>query len=93
VLERTSALDKDEIALVLAEATGRRIGAIRQLRWEDVSYGRADITWRADADTIGMLWVIPLTTTLVAELRHFQKKLGAEQTRRRIAASAIPRGV
>jgi integrase len=68
---------KTELALVLAEATGRRIGAIRQLRWEDVNYERVDITWRADADKIGMLWVIPLTTVLVGELRHFQKQLGA----------------
>jgi integrase len=36
-----------ELALVLAEATGRRIGAIRQLRWEDINYAKPDVTWRA----------------------------------------------
>jgi integrase len=33
-----------ELALVLAEATGRRIGAIRQLRWEDIDYASPAIT-------------------------------------------------
>ncbi len=29
---------KLDIALVLAEATGRRLGSIRQLRWDDWNY-------------------------------------------------------
>jgi integrase len=65
-----------ELALVLAEATGRRIGAIRQLRWEDIDYATPAITWRADADKMGILWTIDLAASLVAELRHFQARLG-----------------
>ena len=64
-----------ELALVLAEATGRRIGAIRQLRWEDVDYASPAITWRADADKMGVLWTIDLSASLVAELRQFQARL------------------
>ncbi len=65
-----------ELALVLAEATGRRIGAIRQLRWEDIDYAAPAITWRADADKMGVLWTIDLSPPLVAELRRFQARLG-----------------
>jgi integrase len=50
-----------ELALVLAEATGRRIGAIQQLRWEDIGYAAPAITWRADADKMGVLWTIDLS--------------------------------
>jgi len=64
-----------ELALVLAESTGRRIGAIRQLRWEDIDYSMPAITWRADADKMGVLWTIDLSTALVAELRRFQTRL------------------
>lgn len=65
-----------ELALVLAEATGRRIGAIRQLRWEDIDYATPAITWRADADKMGVLWTIDLASPLVTELRRFQARLG-----------------
>ena len=65
-----------ELALVLVEATGRRIGAIRQLRWEDIDYATPAITWRADADKMGVLWTIDLSAALVAELRRFQARLG-----------------
>ena len=66
-----------ELALVLAEATGRRIGAIRQLRWEDIDYSTSAITWRADAEKMGVLWTIDLAAELVTELRRFQARLGA----------------
>jgi integrase len=39
-----------ELALVLAEATGRRLGSIRQLRWEDIDWTGGAIIWRAEAD-------------------------------------------
>lgn len=67
---------KVELALVLAEATGRRLGAIRQLRWEDVDFAHAEITWRADSDTKGVMWVVPLPDVLLEELREFQRRLG-----------------
>lgn len=39
-----------ELALVLAEATGRRIGSIRQLAWSDFDFEAARIRWRAETD-------------------------------------------
>jgi len=66
-----------ELALMLAEATGRRIGAIRQLRWEEIDYTRPAITWRADADKMGFLWTVDLPASLVADLRRFQTRLRA----------------
>ncbi len=34
---------KMELALVLAEATGRRLGSIRQLKWEDIDWPASTI--------------------------------------------------
>jgi hypothetical protein len=47
------------------------------LRWEDIDYATPAITWRADADKMGVLWTIDLSPALVAELRRFQSRLGA----------------
>ena len=56
-----------EFALVLAEATGRRLGSIRQLRWEDFDLERGVIRWRAEADKKGRDSEIPIAPTLVEE--------------------------
>ncbi len=44
---------KLEMTLVLAEATGRRLGSIRQLEWSDVDLNAETIHWRADTDKKG----------------------------------------
>ena len=56
------------LALVLAHETGHRIGAIRQLRWSDVSFERKTITWRATTDKLHFEHTTPLTTEAVAAL-------------------------
>lgn len=66
-----------ELALVLAEATGRRLGSIRQLRWEDIDFQRATIRWRAEADKKGREWVVPIPPRLLEELKQFRCRLGA----------------
>jgi integrase len=66
-----------ELALVLAEATGRRLGAVRQLKWEDVDFERKTIRWRAVADKKGKESVVPMPATLAGELRRLGAKLGA----------------
>jgi len=66
-----------ELALVLAEATGRRLGAVRQLKWEDVDFVRKTIRWRAAADKKGKETVVPIPATLAGELRRLGAKLGA----------------
>jgi integrase len=68
---------KMELALVLAEGTGRRLGAIRQLRWGDILWDRSSIRWRAEADKRRREWVVPAPDGLLGELRQFQRRLGA----------------
>ncbi len=66
---------KLELALVLAEATGRRLGAIRQLEWTDVDEEESEIMWRADSDKKGIEWHIPMSEELRDELRAFHALL------------------
>ena len=68
---------KMELALVLAEATGRRLGSIRQLRWEDVDFERGTIRWRAEFDKKGKEWVVPMPASFAEKLKQFRKRLGA----------------
>ncbi|HSU92217.1 MAG TPA: tyrosine-type recombinase/integrase [Gemmatimonadaceae bacterium] len=67
---------KMELALVLAEATGRRLGSIRQLKWDDIDWPASTIHWRAEADKKRREAVIPMPLPLAHELRHFQRRLG-----------------
>jgi integrase len=66
-----------ELALVLAEATGRRVGAIRGLRWSDIHEDPPEIRWRAEFDKRGREIVVPVPAVLAAELRRFQRRLKA----------------
>lgn len=66
-----------ELALVLAEATGRRLSSIRQLRWEDVDFAHHTIRWRAEHDKKGKEWVVPVPPALLTELKQFRLRLGA----------------
>lgn len=68
---------KMELALVFAEATGRRLGSIRQLRWEDIDFERRTIRWRAEFDKKGKEWVVPMPEAFAEELKQFRKRLGA----------------
>jgi integrase len=66
-----------ELALVLAEATGRRLSSIRQLRWEDIDLDTRTIQWRAEADKKGRDWTVPMPGALGQELREFRRRLRA----------------
>lgn len=68
---------KMELALVLAEATGRRLGSIRQLRWEDFDFEARTVRWRAEADKKRRESVVPLPAALADEIKDFQRRLGA----------------
>ena len=57
------------LALILAEGTGRRIGAIAKLRWEDVDVERGLITWRAENDKKGYESVVPVADDVLTALR------------------------
>ncbi len=66
-----------ELALVLAEATGARIGAISGLRWSDISFDPPEIKFRAEFDKRGRDRVVPIPDALAEELRDFKVKLAA----------------
>jgi len=66
-----------ELALVLAEATGARIGAIRGLRWSDIAFDPASIRFRAEFDKRGRERVVPIPDSAAEELRRFRVRLGA----------------
>ncbi len=66
-----------ELALVLVEATGRRIGAIRGLRWSDIRFDTPSIGWRAEFDERRRERVVPIPEPLAQALRAFQVRLGA----------------
>lgn len=58
-----------DMALVLAEATGRRLGSIRQLRWDDWDFGRNTVRWRGSADKKGKEWIVPVPDSLLSEVK------------------------
>lgn len=66
-----------ELALVLAEATGRRIGAIAGLGWEDVQQHPPAIRWRAEHDKKRRDAVIPIPDALPGEIRRLRAQLRA----------------
>ena len=62
--------------LAIAEATGRRIGAIRQLRYQDLHLDpdgqrapHGTIRWPADSDKTGKEWLTPISLQLQRRLR------------------------
>jgi integrase len=64
-----------ELALVLAEGTGRRRGAIVGLAWDDVDFAAGKIRWRAEYDKTGVEWVVPASRELLDELLKFRRRL------------------
>ncbi|MCC7134733.1 MAG: tyrosine-type recombinase/integrase [Gemmatimonadales bacterium] len=67
---------KMELALVLAQATGRRLGSIRNLRCEDLDFANGEIHWRAEHDKKRKSWDIPYPPDFWDEMRQFRRKLG-----------------
>jgi integrase len=65
------------LALILAEATGRRLGAIRQLRWDDIDLSARMIRWRAETDKKGKEWIVPIPPGLYEDIHTFRMKLGS----------------
>ena len=66
-----------DMALFLAEATGRRRGAIVGLRWEDFDFAKATVVWRAEHDKKGKQWVVPMPAVFMAEMKQYRQKFGA----------------
>jgi integrase len=65
-----------ELAIFLAERTGRRLGSIRHLRWEDFWFDRQIVYWRAEADKKGYKWEVAYPSDFFEAVRRFQRDLG-----------------
>jgi integrase len=66
-----------EFALFIAERTGKRLGSIRQLRWEDFRFERQIVYWRAEADKKGYKWEVPMPADFFDTVRSFRREIGA----------------
>jgi integrase len=66
-----------ELALYLAEKTGRRRGSIVGLRWEDLDFVENKITWRAEHDKKGVEWIRGMPLAVMKELLAFKRELAA----------------
>jgi integrase len=61
------------LALILAEGTGRRISAWRNLTWDDVNVPSTSIRWRAEFDKKGYEQVVPMSRQVAKALRAARK--------------------
>jgi integrase len=66
-----------DLALFLAEATGRRRGAIVGLRWGDFDFQKSTVLWRAEHDKKGKEWLVPMPSSFMESVKQFQKQLSA----------------
>ncbi len=62
------------VALVLAHETGHRIGAIRHLRWSDISLEVGTIRWRAEHEKTGYEHRTPVTAEALAVLEEAARR-------------------
>src|SRR2546426_11163922 len=75
--DRVHALLK--LALVVAEGTGRRLSAWRNLFWDDVDFDAGTIRWRAANDKKGYEQVVPMSNAVKRVLtaaRRAQQTIG-----------------
>ena len=61
------------VAFVLAHETGHRIGAIRNLRWNDIDFEGREVRWRAEHEKTGYEHITPLTAEAVAALKEARR--------------------
>jgi integrase len=67
------------LALIVAEGTGRRLSAWRNLFWEDVDFEAGTIRWRAEHDKKGYEQTVPMSEAVkdtLAAARRAQKTIG-----------------
>lgn len=58
--------------IVLAAGTGRRIGSILHLRWDDIDFDAGTVRWRAEQDKLRTTWLIPASQEVLTELRRYR---------------------
>lgn len=66
-----------ELALIVAEGTGRRISSWRNLRWDDVDFQAGTIRWRAVYDKKGYEQVVVMSDVVKEALKNARKRQAA----------------
>ena len=69
-----------KLGLVVAEGTGRRISAWRNLQWDDVDLQEGTIRWRAEHDKSGFEDVRPMSQAVqeaLRDTRRLQRSIGS----------------
>jgi len=62
-----------KLGLIVAEGTGRRLSAWRNLRWSDVDFSASTIRWRAEHDKKGYEQVVPMSDVVLEALQTGQR--------------------
>lgn len=65
------------LGMIVAEGTGRRISAWRNLRWDDVDFQSSTLHWRAETDKEGYEQVVPMGEAVKDALAVARKAQGA----------------
>ncbi len=74
LLQASLAMDwRFRVALVIAHETGHRIGAIRQLRWSDISLEARVIRWRGEHEKTGYEHRTPVTAEALDVLEEARR--------------------
>jgi integrase len=72
VAERVSPLMP--LLITLMDTTGRRLGSVVHLRWDDFDFERKTIRWRAEHDKKRKTWVVPMPKRAEQALLEFRAK-------------------
>ena len=68
-----------KVALIVAEGTGRRLSAWRNLMWDDMDLETGTIRWRAEHDKQGREQMVPISPAVkhaLASVRRKRKAIG-----------------
>ena len=60
--------------LTLAEGTGRRAGALRELKWSDVDLSAGRVLWRSENDKMKLQMARPVTRRVARYLRVWKSQ-------------------
>src|SRR5258708_33852088 len=64
------------LLIKLMDWTGRRLGSVVNLRWDDFGFAKKTIRWRAEHDKMRKNWVVPMPQGAEKALVEFRAKHG-----------------
>src|SRR5256886_4165036 len=62
------------LLITLMDSTGRRLGSVINLQWDDFDFEKKTIRWRAEHDKKRKTWVVPMPTKAEQALLEFRAK-------------------